>query len=101
MSWEVRRGCRNRYYTRSYTVAGKLTRFYIGLGPEAETLAAEDAQRQAEQKAERLVRRQDEEQWTVAEQPLLAMGKVTDLLTGMTLVLAGYFRHGGEWRIRA
>jgi hypothetical protein len=88
-----------RYYYRNQRVAGRSVRRYVGTGLVADLAAAADDLRKLkrviaarEQKAEQARQHQ-------AEAPLLALCRLTDLLTHATLVTEGYRQHDrGEWR---
>lgn len=100
MAWETRaRG--NWYYTRSRRVDGRIVREYIGAGPLAETLAAQDTGMRARWREAVAQSRQAR-----ADDAALA-ALVGDLSVGVdaalveALTLAGYHRHHrGQWRRR-
>ena len=97
MPWD-RVGSR-RYYYRSQRVAGRPVRRYVGTGTVADLAAAADELRKLkhaiadrELKAEQTHRHQ-------AEAPLLALCRLSDLLTRATLVTSGFHQHDrGTWR---
>ena len=92
--WEKRlRG--GKYYTRSKKIQGRVIREYIGNGPEAERVAAEDAERRAHRKAERC-RRQSLES---IDQEISNLYTTIEILIKAHLLLKGYRQHNrGEWR---
>jgi hypothetical protein len=95
MPWE--QVGRRRYYSRSEWAAGRAVRRYVGTGPAA---AADDLRR-----LERVIgareRRAEQDRHREAETPLLELCGLTDLLTRVALVAAGYHRHDrGAWRRR-
>jgi hypothetical protein len=94
MGWE-----RGRYYTRTRKVNGRAVRQYLGRGPEARLAAALDAHRRQEREADRLARQAEGERQRAIDVPLRAFTRVTDLLAGAALVLAGFHQHDrGPWR---
>jgi hypothetical protein len=94
MAWE-----RGRYYTRSRRVNGRVVRQYLGRGPEAHLAAALDARRRQEREAGRLALQAEAERQRAVDLPLRAFARLTDLLAGAALVLAGFHRHDrGPWR---
>jgi hypothetical protein len=94
MCWE-----RGRYYTRTRKVDGGAIREYLGRGPEAHLAAALDAARRQERKARRLALQAEAERRRAVDLPLRAFGRLSDLLAGAALVLAGFHRHDrGPWR---
>ena len=98
MAWETRNGG-GRYYTRSRRVNGRVVREYIGTGPLAELIAAQDVER----RAERVKRRQA---WNARKDDFERVSGLVDrctegvsALTTAVLVNAGFYRHHrGEWR---
>ena len=100
MAWESRNGV-GRYYTRSKRVNGRVVREYIGTGPVAELIAAQDAERHAE----KVKRRQA---WNARRDDFERLSALVDrctegvsALTAAVLVNAGFYRHHrGEWRKR-
>src|SRR5690348_6706633 len=100
MAWETRRG-KDRYYTRSQRVNGRVVRHYVGTGPTGELAATTDAlarvERKIEAEAERAAQRRHEE----LTAPLDELCRLTDLLFKASLVDAGYHQHNrGVWRRR-
>jgi hypothetical protein len=99
MGWE-RRERGGLYYTRSRRVGGRVVREYVGAGELArlaELLDAEEREEREEQaaewKAER--RRLDD-----LDAQLNDMADECRRLVAAQLVLAGYHRHKGQWRLR-
>jgi hypothetical protein len=100
MAWESRGGV-GRYYTRSVRVGGRVERQYIGTGPVAEFLAAEDERRRREQEAQRAAWREEREAWDAAETAASAShATLTDLIKA-SLLARGFHQHNrGKWRRR-
>ncbi len=97
MAWE-RVGSR-RYYYRSERLAGWPVRRYVGTGPAAELAAAADDLRRLQRAARARELEAERDRRREAEDPLLALCKLTDTLTRAALVAAGYRQHDrGEWR---
>ena len=98
MAWETRNGV-GHYYTRSKRGDGRVVREYIGTGPLAELIAAQDAERRAERERKR-------QSWNAERGELEALESAVDRftdtlsqLTSLLLVNAGYYRHHrGRWR---
>jgi hypothetical protein len=98
--WDVRGN--SRYYYRHRTRNGRRYRVYVGSGPHAERLAAQDAQRIAEAKARREERRAWQTKLQAADSPLNTLTNHTNALARAALLCAGYYQHyGGEWRRRS
>jgi len=99
MGWESRtRG--GRYYTRSYRVNGRVKREYIGKGPFAELLAAQDENERAEQEYEKQKQKEREASMNEVDELVEEFCEATDTLTNAALILSGYHQHKGEWRKR-
>ncbi len=100
MAWETRAGA-GPYYTRSRKVGGRVVREYVGRGPLAELIAADDAAQRAERAAAAASRQAQRAILAAADAPLVAFSNVLDGLAAATLTTAGYHRHHrGEWRRR-
>lgn len=99
MSWETRaRG--GHYYTRSRKVNGRVVREYVGCGPEAEQVAASDAERTAKREAERAVVRAERERVQAIDTEFANLHRTVDLLTRGALLAAGFEHHKRQWRKR-
>jgi hypothetical protein len=99
MGWE-RRQRGGLYYTRSRRVGGRVVREYVGAGELAAVAEMLDAE-------EREERQQREQAWKAErldmaklDDSLDALRKECESLVKAQLVLAGYHRHKGQWRLR-
>ena len=100
MMWDVRGN--SRYFYRHRRVNGRVMRIYVGTGPQAELLAAQEAKRIADVKAQRQERRARQTTIEAAESPLNTLTNQTTALADAALLCAGYHQHdGGEWRRRS
>lgn len=89
----------SRYYIRRPRKGGRRCFEYVGIGPKGERAAAEDAKKRAEQLALNLRRKDDEQAWQQATQPLDQLAAVACTLMRGALVAEGFHRHDrGEWR---
>lgn len=89
MSWEKRSN--KTYYYRRRRLNGRVVSEYLGRGPKAQSIADEDARKNAQERAalqelDRLSQMVDQ-----------IGGRIDRLLTAHLLV-NGYHRHRGEWR---
>src|SRR5579859_2738112 len=98
MVWDVRGNC--RYFYRVKRVNGEVVRTYIGNGPEAEYEAAIEANERERRQAKLEAHRNVQAKLEAADEPLLALCSATNLIIKATLINAGYYQHGGEWRTR-
>jgi hypothetical protein len=97
MAWS-KRGSTSVYY-RSARAEGRVRRHYFGSGLEARLAAALDDHRRKEREAGRLALRAVAQRQRAVDVPVRAFARLTDLLAGAVLVLAGYHRHDrGAWR---
>jgi hypothetical protein len=97
MAWS-KRGSTSVYY-RSARAEGRVRRHYFGSGVEARLAAALDDHRQKEREARRLALQAEAQRRAAADAPLRAFARLTDLLAGAALALAGFHRHDrGPWR---
>ena len=100
MAWETRNG-RGSYYTRSRRVGGRVVREYIGMGPLAEMIAAEDAERHSVRQASRAARESCKAELERAAGLVDRSWRRASSLVEAVLVSNGYHRHHrGEWRKR-
>jgi len=81
MSWE-KRGNTYCYYYRTITSQGKRTRMYYGRGKEARLASLKDQERSQE----RLQARQERQAWDYLESQIVALGRLTTLLSQSLLV---------------
>ena len=95
MSWERRKG--RDYYYRGVRERKKVRKIYFGGGPEAVEAARVDAERRAQEQAERMERAEVE---TLDAQMDQLCRLVQRLMTAV-LYSAGFHQHDrGEWRKR-
>ena len=96
MGWEHRkRG--GLYYTRSKRTSSQMVREYVGTGRLAELAAAMDAEQRRMREEERQRRKQEMQAVSTA---LETLATATDELLALTLSMAGYHHHKGQWRRR-
>jgi hypothetical protein len=94
MGWE-----RQRYYTRSKKIAGKVVREYYGKGAEGRLAAALDQKRRERKQAERQALGVERNDWNEACELLDALTAVTELLVTAVLLAEGLHQHDrGAWR---
>lgn len=96
--WEKRkRG--GLYYTRSRKINGQVIREYIGGGDAGELAAQMDALRRHQREEEERTWRKERERMDSLETPVKELCEVSELLTNVVLLLAGYRQHNrGDWR---
>jgi hypothetical protein len=95
VSWERRKG--SRYYYRAIREGKRVRKVYLGSGPEAVEAARVDAERRAQEQAERTERAEVEQLDAQMDQLCRAVQRL------MTAVLygAGFHQHArGAWRKR-
>jgi hypothetical protein len=96
MGWD-----RDRYYTRSRKVDGRVVREYVGCGRLAELAAELDACERQKRENERAARRAQQAQLEALEADIQTLCELTDLAARATLLAAGFHQHKrGEWRKR-
>ena len=99
MSWEARRGCSGRYYTRSRREGGRVVREYVGTGPAAEVAATVDAARRAERAARAAARREEAAAVAAARAASGALDRAAKALLFATMSGAGFRLHARSvWR---
>jgi len=95
MSWERRKG--SSYYYRGIREGGRVRKIYFGGGPEAAAAARVDAERRAQEQAERT-------EWAEVEQldaQIDQMCRAVQRLMTAVLYGAGFHQHArGAWRKR-
>jgi hypothetical protein len=96
MGWD-----KDRYYTRSQKVNGRVVREYIGTGRVAELVAQMDAINREQRHLERLDLRHEKNQLANLEEDVKALCETTELVARAALLATGFHRHKrGEWRKR-
>lgn len=101
MSWDrKRRGGSTGYYYRNVRRNGKPVKIYLGHGPAAKKAAAELAKTQQERQADRDARTNEMLGLSPANAAMNELHILAELLTRVTLVVAGFHEHRGQWRKR-
>jgi len=99
MGWEPRqRG--GLYYTRSRRVSGRLVREYVGSGELARLAEMLDAEERQERQQEAQERKDERRRLAELDDHLAQADEACRRLVQAELVLAGYHRHKGQWRLR-
>jgi len=99
MAWETRRG--RRYYYRARKVGGRVAKEYVGAGPLAELVSAQDTRARAELRAAAGLRRAERARLVAVDDAVDASHDAIETLARASLVMAGYHLHNrGEWRRR-
>lgn len=90
---------RRPYYTQARKVGGRVYFTYIGSGPEAERIAAEDLRRRQERERQRQVVRAERAEVNQIGRSLDGLHVAADALLHAALLEAGYHQHHrSEWR---
>jgi hypothetical protein len=90
---------KDRYYTRSIKVNGRVVREYYGVGEVAALAAKIDAMNRANRAAEREARRAQKAELDSLDASVRELDEIADLLAQAALLAAGYRQHKrGEWR---
>jgi hypothetical protein len=100
VAWERRKGGGGRYYTRSRRVGGRVVREYVGCGIVGRLAAELDAQDRTRRTAEVEALRQYRAQLGPSDETIMSLAAACTLIVEATLLAAGLYRHGGEWRPR-
>ena len=96
MGWE-----RNRYYTRSRKVGGKVTREYVGCGPLADLIADRDNTERAARMKIRDARKAEVARLESLDALVAELCDLADLAAHAALIAAGFHQHHcGNWRKR-
>jgi|SRR5215208_2600190 len=98
MAWE-RRGS-NLYYYQSERVDGRVRKKYVGTGDVAEVIAHADATIRRSRAAHSERARVELEEVRTLASVGEELCEAADILAVAELVVAGYHRHKGEWRMR-
>jgi len=95
MSWERRKG--SSYYYRGAREGKRVRKVYLGGGPEAVEAARVDAERRAQEQAERMERAEAEQLNAQMDQ----LCRLVQRLMSVVLYSEGFHRHDrGAWRKR-
>jgi hypothetical protein len=95
MSWE-----RNRYYTRSTKVNGRVVREYVGGGIVGEAAAYIDARIREKRRAVRAARQRELDELAEVDAIVDRLSRGIDELTTACCVASGWHRHDRAWRRR-
>jgi len=99
MSYEARGPY--HYYYRARKVGGRVVKEYVGHGPAAVAMAAQDEATRVDRRAAAEARRTRQSQLNDLDRVTDAAGASIETLLNASLVAAGYHRHHrGEWRRR-
>ena len=98
MAWEERRG--NRYYYRSVRDGKRVRKEYVGAGEVTEALARADEAIRRIRELEAAERRAEVERLAQLDAPVAQLCEMVEVLARAELVVAGYYRHKGQWRFR-
>lgn len=98
MSWETRK--HKKYFYQSHRVNGKRVRLYMGRGPAAQLAAAAEELDARARAAERAELQALDKEFAHIEQILDHHERLLQLLVAAHLILAGYYKHKGQWRKR-
>ncbi|MDA1052703.1 MAG: hypothetical protein O3C40_19790 [Planctomycetota bacterium] len=95
MGWE-----KDRYYTRSRKVNGRVVREYIGGGEVGALVAQMDAVERERREWERECWRLEKEEMEAFDSSVAKVCQMADIIAKAAMVAAGFHRHRGEWRRR-
>jgi hypothetical protein len=98
MAWEQRG--HHHYYYRALKVLGRVYKEYVGTGPLAEIAAERDALAREARADARESQRREQADMRALDVPVETFADSLETLTRASLLLAGYHRHHGEWRMR-
>lgn len=96
MGWEKD----GRYYTRSIRVGRQVIREYVGCGFVAEVAAQKDYQQREERDRTRTLLKAERDADRKQERILRKYCKSVDTILMQVLMAAGYHNHKGQWRRR-
>jgi hypothetical protein len=99
MSWHLV-GTRRYFYVHK-RIGGKPVRRYVGAGQIGEIAGATAELRRLQRAIEARECKAEADRLDQAEEPLIELCEITEMLTRAALVAAGYHRHDrGKWRYR-
>jgi hypothetical protein len=96
VAWEQRGG--KRYYYRGIREGSRVTKQYVGVGPNAVAAAEEDAAARAARAADAAAAKAEAEGLAALDQVMLDLDGRADGLAAAAMVLAGCRKHHGGWR---
>lgn len=99
MSWDTK-GKSGPYYYRSVREGGRVRKIYVGRGPRADEAAREVEQRRQAHQAGLEARHREQARTAVAEARLNELQTQLNLLIQAVLLVAGFYKHHGQWRRR-
>ena len=103
MAFEARKagGTKYLYLSRRDPRTGRVTKTYVGTGPEADAAAAELAARRQHRRAERLAVERSEAELRLADALTAELDAAATVLMAAALVAAGFHQTNyGPWRRR-
>lgn len=98
MGWEIRKGSKGLYYTRSKRVNGRVVREYIGTGPAAEIVAEQDELERKQRQMDREKFDRQKEVQSSIDRKIDEETRLVQALTRAVLLVNGYHKHKGQWR---
>lgn len=99
MGWE-RRGNRSYYY-RATKANGRVVKQYVGAGPLAGLVAAQDDEARAERATAAESQRVERNRFAGIDRTVTGIDETIEALLRTCLVVSGYHQHRrGEWRRR-
>lgn len=99
MAWETRQRGGRYYYQSIRRPDGSIRRVYVGIGPTAERIAAQDRNAQEERQRVRKQVRELESVFATAARVVQELESRCDLILAAALLANGFHKHRGEWRL--
>jgi hypothetical protein len=99
MGWD-KKGKAGPYYYRSRKVDGRVTKEYLGRGPDADEAAAVDEEARVRRRAHQSTRAETMARVAAATQLTCDLSVCVDLIVRAKLLLSGFYFHRGEYRRR-